>query len=231
MPDIPVAVVAHHSRRDHAERLASSLHAHLLMDDGDATTVDGRVRRSLANHVRAWEWAATQPQRAIILEDDVDPVDDMRDRAAEWFERFPDDLIGFYLGTGWEHIEAASIAALEAYDAGGDDYVRLDTLWGAQCYSIPTAHLPWVLANRRRDLAADFALGAAWQARHHRDIVHTLESLVEHDGQPSTVWPGGRGPRHARRLHVPTPSDRRRPNRTPHSKTADQSRTADPAVP
>lgn len=203
---IPVAVVAHHSRRRIAEQLAHKLNAVLFMDEGDADDEAGRVARSLANHERAWAWAADQEQRCIIVEDDVQPVADMFDRAAEWFDRFPDDLLNLYLGTGWDMIEAASVAALDAYDLGGPDHIRLPTMWGAQAYSIPTAHIPAILADHRRDLAGDFALGASWIAHHGRDVVHVLESLVDHDTIPSAVWAPGARPlaRRARRLHQAT---------------------------
>lgn len=213
---IPIGVVAHHSR-DTGPKLAALWHAELFMDDGDADTPQARQARSLATHERAWHWAAGKRQRAIILEDDVTPVADMAERAAEWFHRYPDELISFYLGTGWAHIEAASVAALDAYDHGGPDHLELDTMWGAQCYSIPTGHIEAVLADHRADLAADFSAGAAWQAQHHPGVIHTLESLVQHDGDVSAVWnPGTRQVRKARRLHVPAPRERQSTSRTAH---------------
>lgn len=201
---IPIGIVSHHSRRDMAERLTEHLGAVLFMDEGDAVDEPGRLARSLANHERAWAWAAEQSQRCIIVEDDVEPVADLRDRAAEWFDRFPDDLLNFYLGTGWDMIEQQSIAALDAYDHGGPDHVRLSTLWGAQCYSIPTHQIPEILADHRHDLGADLALGASWVWHHNREVVHVLESLVDHDDTPTIVWqPGTRShARRARRLHI-----------------------------
>lgn len=209
---IPIAVVSCIQRRETGERLAKQLGAELFMDEGEAGTSVERLSRSRANHERAWSWAGKLKQRAIIVEDDVTPATDIRERAAEWFDRFPDDLINFYLGDGWSHIEAASIAALQAYDNGGPDHIRLDSLWGAQCYSIPTHQIQAVIDDHRTDLGADFALGASWRAHNdNREVIHVLESLVQHNDLPSEVWTDSERPhiRNARRLHVPTPPQRR----------------------
>lgn len=218
---IPIGVIAHKSRRDTAEQLADKLGAVLFMDEGDPEGEPARLRACVANHERAWAWAAKLKRRAIILEDDVTPVSDLRERAVEWFTRFPDDLLNFYLGTGWSHIEQQSVEALEQFDAGGPDLVRLDSLWGCQAYSIPPHHIPAVLADHRTDIGPDFSLGASWMWHTGNDsVVHVLESLVEHDDLPSTVWlPENRpNPRRARRLHVATsqaPVDRRRQHTRP----------------
>lgn len=182
------------------EALAARLDAELFVDEGE--------HRSRWNHARAWEWAAGLDHRALIVEDDIEPAPDLRERAAEWFQRFPDDLVNFYLGTGWPYIEKASIAALAVYDAGtGPDHLRIDQLFGAQCYSVPTRQLQAVIDDHRHDLEADFALGAAWIHHNGRGIVHVLESLVEHRDVPSVSWtPEQRPvPRRARRLHVAAP--------------------------
>ncbi|MGS6260594.1 hypothetical protein ACVGWW_05070, partial [Enterobacter hormaechei] len=90
--DIKFVVVGHVSRIVHAQRLAAMLDAHLLIDDGNLG--------ANWNHRRAIEWAAEQPCRVVVLEDDALPVQGFTDKITEWLARFPDDMLSFYLGTG-----------------------------------------------------------------------------------------------------------------------------------
>lgn len=206
---IPIAVVSCWQRRQTGEALAKQLKAKLFMDEGVAGTSDERMNRARDNHYRALTWAAGLKQRAIIVEDDIEPASDLRQRAGEWFTRYPNDLISFYLGTGWSHIEQQSVTALEQYDNGGPDHIRLDSLWGCQAYSMPTAHIQAVLNNHRADIGPDFSIGASWRAHNgDREVIHTLESLVQHADLPSEVWIPAERPqiRQARRLHVATPT-------------------------
>ena len=64
--DIKFVVVGHHTRLGHAQRLAVMLDAHLLLDEGN--------HGANWNHRRTIEWAAEQPCRVVVLEDDAMPV-------------------------------------------------------------------------------------------------------------------------------------------------------------
>src|SRR5690606_12536526 len=89
---IRCVVVGHHARRAQAEALAASLDAHLCMDEAD--------HGAMWNHRRALTWAAAQPARVIVLEDDAQPVPDFMPRAAALLARHPREMVSLYLGTG-----------------------------------------------------------------------------------------------------------------------------------
>lgn len=86
---IKFVVVGHHARRAQADRLASLLGAHVLMDE------EGNGANW--NHRRAIEWASKQDCRVVILEDDAVPMPGFNDSVHQWLSRFPNDLISFYL--------------------------------------------------------------------------------------------------------------------------------------
>lgn len=89
---VKFVVVGHHSRYASAALLAGELGAHLLIDEGN--------HGANWNHRRAIEWAAEQPCRVVVLEDDALPVRGFRDKLTGWLARFPGDMLSFYLGTG-----------------------------------------------------------------------------------------------------------------------------------
>lgn len=177
MTDIRIVVVGHHSRRDMATRLAESLGAHLLIDEGD--------NGANWNHRRAIEWAAQQDCRVVILEDDAQPVQVFRQQASEWIVRCPDDLLSFYLGTGrppqWQ-------TEIKRKLADNPDFITLPTLIHGVCYSIPPQHIQRILDKWPLHLAADYAVGRAWG----RDVIYPSQSLADHaDGESVERHPDG----------------------------------------
>lgn len=88
--NINFVVVGHHARRQQAEALALRIGAHLLIDDGN--------HGANWNHRRAIEWAAKQPCRVVVLEDDALLVHGFTEKVLDWLARFPDDMLSFYLG-------------------------------------------------------------------------------------------------------------------------------------
>lgn len=194
--DCVVAVVAHHSRARQAEALASALRATVFLDEGH--------HGAFWNHRRVLEWAAEQGQRVLVLEDDALPVPGFMAKAASWMDRYPDDLVSFYLGTsrpkGWQRrIETAVRLADEA----GRDFITFRRLLFGVAYTIPAGPLPRLL-DELREGAADQAIGRAWDTATGRPVIYPTWSLVDHadtgsverhpDGQPRTE------PRKARRL-------------------------------
>lgn len=89
--DIMFVVVGHHTRLGHAQRLAAMLDAHLLIDEEN--------HGANWNHLRAIEWAAKQPCRVVVLEDDALPVQGFSKKITDWLARFPEDMLSFYLGS------------------------------------------------------------------------------------------------------------------------------------
>lgn len=181
-------VCAHHSRLGHAQRLAALLDAHLLIDDGN--------HGANWNHRRALEWAACQPCRVVILEDDAMPVAGFTDLVGEWLNRFPDSLVSFYLGTGRPPQYQMQIAErLIVSDKTQADYITLPRLIHGVCYSVPPHHIERVLARWDNCKAADYAVGDAYGC----PVVYPCYSLVDHaDGEPVERHPD-RTPRTERR--------------------------------
>ncbi|VAK74743.1 Uncharacterised protein [Enterobacter hormaechei] len=193
--DIKFVVVGHHARRQQAEALALSISAHLLIDEGDGG--------ANANHRRALEWAAEQPCRVVVCEDDALPVAGFTELMDEWLARFPEALVSFYLGTGRPPQYQMPIAErLIVADKTQADYITLPRLIHGVCYSVPQQHIERVLARWDSSKPADYAVGDAYGGA----VVYPCYSLVDHaDGEPVEHHPDS-APRTERRrawrLHV-----------------------------
>ncbi|KTH73353.1 hypothetical protein ASV17_06055 [Enterobacter hormaechei subsp. xiangfangensis] len=167
--EIKFVVVGHHDRRQQAEALASALGAHLLIDDGN--------HGANWNHRRALEWAACQPCRAVVLEDDAMPVLGFSEKVTDWLTRFPDDMLSFYLGTGRPPQYQKEIAGmLVEADRVNADYLVLSKLIHGVCYSPPRGRLARMLNAWNKTLAADYAVGEAFGGR----VIYPCYSLVDH---------------------------------------------------
>lgn len=193
--NIKFVVVGHVSRIGHAQRLAALLDAHLLIDDGD--------HGANWNHRRALEWAACQPCRIVVLEDDAMPVPWFAELVFDWLTRFPDDMLSFYLGTGRPPQYQVQIAErLIVADKTQADYITLPRLIHGVCYSVPPQHINRVLSRWDSSKPADYAVGDAYGGA----VVYPCYSLVDHaDGEPVERHPDS-APRTERRrawrLHV-----------------------------
>lgn len=167
-------VIGHHARRRQAEALASAVGAHLLIDEGYAG--------ANANHLRALRWATEQSDRVIIIEDDAIPVTGFAELVGEWLNRFPDDMLSFYLGTGRPPQYQMQIAErLIVADKTQADYITLPRLIHGVCYSVPPQHIERVLSRWDSSKPADYAVGDAYGGA----VVYPCYSLVDHaDGVP-----------------------------------------------
>ncbi|ENB7665301.1 hypothetical protein ABIN12_004112 [Enterobacter cloacae] len=185
---VKFVVVGHHSRIGHAQRLAALLDAHLLIDDGN--------RGANWNHRRAIEWAAGQPCRVVVLEDDALPVEGFTETVTDWLARFPDDMLSFYLGTGRPPQYQMQIAErLINADKVRSDFIMLQRLIHGVCYSIPPQSISRVLSQWDCSKPADYAVGDAYGGV----VVYPCWSLVDHaDGEPVERHPDS-APRTERR--------------------------------
>lgn len=185
---VKFVVVGHHSRIGHAQRLAALLDANLLIDDGN--------RGANWNHRRAIEWAAEQPCRVVVLEDDALPVHGFTEKVTEWLARFPDEMLSFYLGTGRPPQYQKEIADwLIVADKSRADFITLQRLIHGVCYSIPPQSVSRVLSQWDRSKPADYAVGDAYGGA----VVYPCYSLVDHaDGEPVEHHPDA-APRTERR--------------------------------
>ncbi|GJK09964.1 TPA: hypothetical protein ACSRR6_004171 [Enterobacter hormaechei subsp. hoffmannii] len=169
-----IIIVSHHSRRDLAQRLYSSIDAHHMLVDEVGVGAN-------ATHLRALRWAAEQSDRVIIIEEDALPVDGFRDKAQDWLTRFPDSLVSFYLGTGRPPQYQMQIAErLIVADKTQADYITLPRLIHGVCYSVPPQHIERVLSRWDSSKPADYAVGDAYGGA----VVYPCYSLVDHaDGE------------------------------------------------
>ena len=185
---VKFVVVGHHSRYASAALLAGELGAHILIDEGN--------HGANWNHRRAIEWAAEQPCRVVVLEDDALPVRGFRDKLTGWLARFPGDMLSFYLGTGRPPQYQMQIAErLINADKVRSDFIMLQRLIHGVCYSIPPQSISRVLSQWDGSKPADYAVGDAYGGV----VVYPCWSLVDHaDGEPVERHPDS-APRTERR--------------------------------
>lgn len=169
-----LVVIAHHSRSGQAEALAGRVGA-------DAVLTDYGSHGARWAHEQALLWATTRRERVWVLEDDALAPRDFKERAAEWGQRFPTDLVSGYLGRRRPPQYQGQIRTkLSAADARGLDWITLPTLVHGVCYSLPARASGGVLRGLPGG-AVDFAIGAAWG----RPPIYTVPSLVDHADGPS----------------------------------------------
>ncbi|EPL7865603.1 hypothetical protein PWL35_002296 [Citrobacter freundii] len=186
--DIKFVVVGHHSRFASAALLAGELGAHLLIDEGK--------HGANWNHRRAIEWAAEQPCRVVVLEDDAMPVPWFAELVVDWLTRFPDDMLSFYLGTGRPPQYQKEIAGmLVEADRVNADHLVLSKLIHGVCYSPPQGRLARMLNAWNKTLAADYAVGEAFGGR----VIYPCYSLVDHADMPTVERHPDNEPRTERR--------------------------------
>lgn len=171
---VKVAMVVHHSRVSTAELRAAMLGAHMFVDDGE--------HGANWNHRRALEWAANQPSRVIVMEDDALPHRDFVQLASRWLSYYPDALVSFYLGTGRPPQYQLEIATrLIAADKTHATHIVMNRLIHGVCYSVPQKHIQRVLDKWNYTKAADYAVGDAYGG----PVIYPCYSLVDHaDGEP-----------------------------------------------
>ncbi|HEF0029582.1 TPA: hypothetical protein R8G57_004142 [Citrobacter freundii] len=185
---VKYVVVGHHSRFASAALLAGELGAHLLIDEGN--------HGANWNHRRAIEWAAEQPCRVVVLEDDALLVQGFTEKVTDWLVRFPDDMLSFYLGTGRPPQYQKEIAEmLVDADRVCGDHIVLSKLIHGVCYSPPQGSLARMLSAWNKTLAADYAVGEAFGGR----VIYPCYSLVDHADLPTVERHPDNEPRAERR--------------------------------
>lgn len=186
--EIKFCVVGHHARRQQAEGLAMCIGAHLLIDEEN--------HGANWNHRRALEWAACQPCRVVVLEDDAMPVPWFAELVVDWLTRFPDDMLSFYLGTGRPPQYQMQIAErLIIADKTQVDYITLPRLIHGVCYSVPPQRVSDVLSRWDSSKPADYAVGDAYGGA----VVYPCYSLVDHADLPTVERHPDNEPRTERR--------------------------------
>ncbi len=185
-------VVAHPARRVQAWALTKRLGAVLFMDSETHTL------GAYANHMRALEWAARQNEHVAILEDDAEPVETFERKAPAWANRYPDQLMSFYLGSG--HPKQWMRRVDHAWD-DGNDHITLPTLIHAVTVCYPPGAARIILDHIKPSTRVDFAIGNAWNSTTGRGVVYPKASLVQHADTDQIDNPTlKRAPRKARQL-------------------------------
>lgn len=187
----PIIVVTCRDRYNLGCDLANKLGAHLVCD--------WIMGGAISGHVAAINLASTLGSRSIIIEDDAIPVIGFNDLAAGIIDRMPDDLISFYLGTGYPEAYQHHIS-LEVNS--GADEVRLQNLIHAVAYSIPHGMESRLLGEMDMSQHADFSIGRAWWRMTGREVRYPIPSLADHADGERVEQTGARiHPRRAWRLH------------------------------
>jgi GT2 family glycosyltransferase len=193
---VQIRVIGYASREVRAKKLADFLDAELFLDDG-TLGIEG-------NHLAALRAPVEGASHIVIVEDDAQPHPDFVARAAAWVDRFPDDLISFYLGGGkpatWQNRIGKQLALV---DKTGRDLTKFTKLFHGVSYAMPAGKAasidPDTLVLKN---GVDLALGEWWRQTTGRPIIYTLPSLVDHaDDGSSRDGPDGpkkfRAPRKA----------------------------------
>jgi hypothetical protein len=184
-----IAVVAHTSRQEQANRLTQQINAdYLTTDDG---TLGAR-----GNHLHAWKWLAdnnTQPW-SLVLEDDAQPVDDFHNQLEATINARPNhngqpiNILSLYLGTGHPRTKQPHIkkAITKAQTADAHWIIDADTNH-AVALAIHTPLLPDMLNTLHRTRWEIDRAISQWARRKHHRIAYTYPSLVDHRDDPPTT--------------------------------------------
>lgn len=185
--DIAIAIVAHHSRRDRAEKLAeSSVRAECIFIDTPELELGAGK-----NHLRAWAWLSEQDTIwSVILEDDALPVPQFRAQLDAALAVAPTPVVSLYLG------RARPPGAQEAIGKvlGRIDTGELDPCWLVTNkllhhvgVAIKTNAVDWMTHAVNQTLPIDEAIGewATYDAA--TQVSYTWPSLVDHDYTLPTV--------------------------------------------
>lgn len=180
--DHTIAVVAHVSRADAAERLAAAVAAGYIHYD------DGTLGCN-ASHRNTWSWHAanTTTEWSVTLEDDALPVDGFTGQLSAALAVAPAPIVSIYLGRQrppqWQ--DRIALATAEATRVAAH-WITGATVLHAVGIAVRTDLLPAMLAHAGHQLPADEAV-TAWARHHGHRVAYTWPSLVDHADQPSLV--------------------------------------------
>lgn len=184
-PLVPIGIVAHHSRRDRAERLAELLDAEVVaVDQGNVGA--GR------NHELCYEWLAhTDAPWVVLLEDDAIPCKGFRSQLSKVLRAAPNTgLLSLYLGRSRPPHWQISIQQVIARD---ENFLTASELLHHVAVAIRPALIPAMLNFIRADpdysagqLPIDEAIGR-WARSIWMPVAYAHPSIVNHDNRLGTV--------------------------------------------
>lgn len=190
-----IGVVAHHSRSSVADDLMTRVSGDVIaMDVEDHPDLNDRIAATARNHLWALQLLGeiSGPEDwCVVLEDDATPCDHFPVIAKAACLAAPSRLVGFYLGTGNPSgvVQRAIIPAINRAKYEGCDWIVGDPFLSAVAYAMP-AHLIDDLSDFTRDRGEEWPLRVTRWAQHRGiDVSYTAPSLVDHDRQPSVIYP------------------------------------------
>jgi len=172
---IPIAIVAHNTRENRAERLADAFKAEFLTID-NGSVGPGR------NHVVAWEWLAEgSAPWSVVLEDDAIPVRGFSEQLVAVLKHAPDPVVSLYLGRGRPRQWQPSI---QQVITGPAHFLRAPELLHHVGVAVRTSYLSSALAflghQDLRKVPIDEAIGR-WVRRRRLMVSYCNPSIVDHD--------------------------------------------------
>lgn len=169
--NLVVVIIAHHARQGRANELRDKLEV-----EGVTSVIltDDVGRGALWGHKNALRFAVKYPTaRFVFMEDDAQPVPGFKEKALAWINRYPKELISFYLGTARPPIFQPHIGNAIA---NGEDEIRFGTLIHGVCYTMPNYAIARIAYKLKPNLPADFAIGEAYRG----NVIYPVKSLVDH---------------------------------------------------
>jgi hypothetical protein len=179
-----IGVVAHHTRRGRAERLAEVIDAEMVSVDMGGLGAGG-------NHEQCYEWLAESAHSwSVLLEDDAMPVKGFRTQLDAVLQAAPTGLVSLYLGRARPPHWQSSIARVIT----GDEHFLTGTeLLHHVAVAIRTPMIPSMLNFIRADrqyqtgsLPIDEAIGR-WARAMSINVSYAHPSIVNHDHSLDTV--------------------------------------------
>lgn len=183
-PTLAVAIMAHPRRRERAGRLARKV-------DADLVVFDEHDLGEWSTGAYAWHFGAqVGASHVLVLQDDAEPVDDLRRHVLGALGHVANSPVSLYLGQKKPSRWAPSVAeAVETADTHGATWITARNLLHGVALVLPT---PWVTPMlqwcQMHDTPYDQRIGAYLRACRGKDTAYTWPSLVDHaDDIPSLV--------------------------------------------
>jgi hypothetical protein len=178
---LTAGVVAHRQRMERALELADEVGA-------DVVNVDDGTLGCEGNHLQVLkELTEIEPDWAVVLEDDAQPVPDFHDQLRAALEHTPAHIVSLYLGTGNPsyQVQTQIGIAVRAAQELHRSWVLGDCLIGSVGYAVSgwlaQAMLPGIV-ERTGELPLRIS---RWAQQWEFKVAYTMPSLVEHaDGTP-----------------------------------------------
>lgn len=180
---IAIEVVAHPDREPLGRALAAHLCGHMHLDRSGLGCE--------ANHLRALRHALEQTvDWVVVLEDDAQPVDNLRAQLRSALRSAPANVVSLYLGTGTnDAVQTVIRWATHDADERGRHFIRGDALMAGVGYAVHAFVLRSLVDYLSTPSDAELPQRITrWAQANEEYVAYTWPSLVDHDdGGYSTI--------------------------------------------